>query len=326
MRRRTTTTIDVDGIEVELESNPEYFEPITVQPTPETLVVGYLMHDYDCENPMTSCDCEGKLYTEPTHGWGGGSITDDSAAASYLGLADFGNSYNDPTYDLELSGIAERVAEAVKAKIKADPELTAWMVACVMECETPMEQLVEDLVDDNLDGSRFARYGWSSDKDQEMISRLGDYTALAKTAWEDLYAEGKIGEYLAVPVSYCSSNHGPGTASANVTSIGNANAVWVPDACAIENMTMTFPAGATYADKLDVAEKYADGALKQYVMWCNGECYGYVVESFVLEGDSYERVGDTDSCWGFVGDEWAEEALKEQVDWAVNRVKEGVAA
>lgn len=324
MRHRTLTTIDVDGIEVELDNNPEYFEPITLKPTPGTLVVGYLLHDSDCQNPMKDFDCNGELFTSPSRMAYDSSITDDSSAPSKLGLSEFGSSRRDPEYDLEQDGITERVAEMLKATIKADPELTAWMVASVMECGVPMERLVEDLVDDSLDGSRYTHFDWSDETDQDMISRLGNYESLAKTAWEDLYAEGRIGEYLAVPVYYAASVHGPGTTQMYTTTLDSANAVWVPCKCAIENMD--FEGCLTYADKLKVAEKYAAGVLEQYEMWCNGDCWGYVSESFVLRDGEYEheRADEEfgDSCWGFIGQNWAEESLKEQMDYAAERFKE----
>lgn len=317
MRTRKITTIDVDDIEVELEYNPEYFEPITTQPTPTTLVVGYLMYDEVCENPMTSCDCEGTLYT-----LGEGVITDDKSAPGKLGLTDFPGwrSRYPVDYDLELDGIEERVADKLKVIIKADPELTTWFVAKALETEDTFDYLAWDLTQDMSGYNN--RYDWDSDEDLEGKAKLPDYETLAREAWEELYNEGKIGEYLAVPVYYCSSNHGPGTMSARTASLDDCNAVWVPDKCAIENMN--FDGCATYLDKLAVADKYASGVLDQYQMWANGECYGIVVESFVLsaDGDSYERVGDVDSCWGFVGREWAESELGEQMEWAAQKLLE----
>lgn len=319
-RTRSVTTIEVDDIEVELENNPEYFEPITIQPTPNTLVVGYLIYDQDCENPMTSCDCEGKLYTCSPR-YGGGSITDDTRAPSYLGLADFGRGRDEPEYDLDIAGIDERIEEMVATRIKADPELTAWMIANVMETEATMDEIIRDNVRDQMESSSYSSLNWHRlDPENTMIHRLGDYSTLATKAWEELYDEGKIGEYLAVPIYYCANNHGPGTTSAHTTSLDNANAVWVPDKCSIENMNFTDC--ITYADKLKVAEKYADGVLEQYQLWANGDTFGIIVETFRLEGDGYMPAGESDSCWGFIGGEYAERELKDQMAYAAKVLKE----
>lgn len=319
MRHHRYATIDVDDIEVELDMDPDWLDEFEiVKPTPTTLVVGYLMPDSDCQNPLKDFDGEGTLYT-----YRKGVITDNDSAPSCLGLNSFTRSWRDDELDRDFgfAGIFERVAEKVTAQIKDDPELSAWMVSRVMEFETPMEKLVDDLVNDELEGSRFTAYDWSDEHDQEMIKRLDGYESLARDAWDELYAEGKIGDYLAVPVRYHDSVHGPGTTQIYTTSIDDCNAVWVPGEFEISNMDFT--GCETYADKLAVADKYATGCLKQYESWCNGDCYGIVVETFVLnaEGDAYEKVGDTDSCWGFIGMEWATESLKEQMGYEIERLK-----
>jgi hypothetical protein len=320
-RTRSVTTIDVDGIEVELDMTPDC-EPTVVQPTPTTLVVGYLMYDSDCENPMTNWDGEGKLYTtRPSYG-GGGSITDDPAAPSYLGLSGFAYR-GELEYDLELDGIQEKVAEKVKAAIKADKDLSVWMVKSIMACDAPMEDLINDLVSDQFEGSNYAKFDWSSEEDEEMLSLLGSYEDLAKSAWEDLYAEGKIGDYLAVPVRYYDSVHGPGTAQMYVCHIDDANAVWVPGKYEIANMSLRDD--MTHAEKMEVAEKYAAGCLSTYEKWCNGDCYGVVVEAFELVDGEYVRL-DTDSCWGYIGSEWADESVREQMGYWESKFKEKEAA
>lgn len=327
MRHYRTTTVEVDDIEVELEYNPEYFEPEIMQPTPDTLVVGYLLHDddgYYC-NPLQNGYANGDLFT-----YGERVITDNDYAPHYLGLNSFQGRGNwrhrgsEMDRDTDQDGIFEKVCEKVTAAIKADEDLSRWMVQCVMECDTPFEKLVEALVDDQLEGSKYGQFDWSSEEDSDMISLLPSYEDLANKAWDELYAEGKIGEYLAIPVSYCYNAHGPGTTQIYTTSIDDCNAVWIPGKDAIENMD--FRECKTYADKLAVADKYASSVLKEYERWCNGEVYGYVVETFRKEGGEYLREGDPESCWGFIGDEWAEEAMKEQMNWSAKRFTEKEAA
>lgn len=321
MRHRTHTAayVDVDGIEVELDMNPDWLDEFEiVKPTPTSLVVGYLMpDDYPAVNPMKDYDGNGTLYTLKE-----GVITDDNAAPAYLGLNDFCRSWrsNELDRDLELDGIPERVGDKIKALIKEDPELVAWFTASVMESGTSAEETLDDLLR-HMGAWRYdyARLDWSEAAD--MIDRLGDYDRLAADAWDELYAEGKIGEYLAVPVRYHDSVHGPGTTQIYTTSIDDCNAVWVPGKNEIENMN--FSECKSHADKMAVADKYATGVLEEYEKWCNGEVYGIVTETFVLteDGERYEKVGDTDSCWGFIGQGWAEEALKENVTCAASQMK-----
>lgn len=41
-------------------------------------------------------------------------------------------------------------------------------------------------------------------------------------------------------------------------------------------------------------QRLIDGVLEEYVSWCNGECYGYVVTD--------PNGKEVESCWGFIGD------------------------
>jgi hypothetical protein len=80
---------------------------------------------------------------------------------------------------------------------------------------------------------------------------------------------------------------------------------------------------ATYADRpFDVAtaaRNYAHGVLDEYSKWCAGEVYGCVVQTFDLKEpdvdfpDSADREWiprlDHDSCWGFIGTDYAQSAL-----------------
>ena len=56
----------------------------------------------------------------------------------------------------------------------------------------------------------------------------------------------------------------------------------------------------------DVLYKDAVGVIEEYEKWCNGECYGYVIENASGE--------ELDSCWGFIGEEYAKESAIEAAD------------
>ena len=66
-----------------------------------------------------------------------------------------------------------------------------------------------------------------------------------------------------------------------------------------------------------------------YSSYLEGDCYGYVVEELAEDGDETDS-GDweeVDSCWGFLGREWAKQAFedlgftKEEVQEAFSRVE-----
>lgn len=68
------------------------------------------------------------------------------------------------------------------------------------------------------------------------------------------------------------------------------------------------------------ALELAEQAASLYTSWANGDCYGVVIGIYDLEGNLVEE----DACWGYVGSEWAEEALEEEfASWVKYLEKEG---
>jgi hypothetical protein len=62
----------------------------------------------------------------------------------------------------------------------------------------------------------------------------------------------------------------------------------------------------------------AESACESYTAWSNGDCYGVCVGIYDLEGNLIEDP----TCWGYVGSEWAEEALDEEFDsWVKHLAK-----
>lgn len=93
-------SVDVDGVEVDLPVRlapgevMHYVEYIVERPTPNTLVLGYLIEDGDCGNPLEDSDGSGRIYSAHRHA--GGNDHYDMQQA--LGL----NRYWDPDTDHEL--------------------------------------------------------------------------------------------------------------------------------------------------------------------------------------------------------------------------------
>lgn len=70
------------------------------------------------------------------------------------------------------------------------------------------------------------------------------------------------------------------------------------------------------------AEAYAEAIADEYAKWCSGEVYGVVTQVFRLQPDGTWLGEDHDSCWGFVGEERAGEALEsDYFRPVVNRIK-----
>lgn len=57
-------------------------------------------------------------------------------------------------------------------------------------------------------------------------------------------------------------------------------------------------------------EEAARGFLETYTAWCNGEVYGVIRETF--DADLNQLTDD--SCWGYIGHQYAQEVMKEEHD------------
>lgn len=289
MRRHVhySKTLENDGPEIEFE-----YEPIdgTLLETKvaDKYVVAYLVYDSDPLNPLKEWDCNGELIT-----YHEGVITDGDPW-THLGLHSRGEK------DFELDGVEELVEKKLKALITANEALRVWYVKLRLELDC---EPIQDIL--NLVRGYYCGVDWS-EEDRERVCDLPSYETLAEEAWDELYAEGKTGTYLAVPVKYLDNCHGPGTTRIYTCDIVDANAVWVPDQGCIDNMNFT--SCTSYLEKYAVADKYAQSVLDEYEKWCNSEVYGCVVQVHEEDGELVEA----DSCWGFIGYEYAEEALKEE--------------
>lgn len=72
--------------------------------------------------------------------------------------------------------------------------------------------------------------------------------------------------------------------------------------------------------KKGVEEKARANALNHLTVWeayINGNVYGYIVEAFPYneEGETECTPSETDSCWGFYGNEDAEESARDAATW-----------
>lgn len=123
---------------------------------------------------------------------------------------------------------------------------------------------------------------------------------------------------LIFPLSWASNNHGPGTASLYVERFQDgqcedANAAWIFTQAEID---------AEWNGNAESVDNYVKVALREFVRWCNGEVYGVVVKSAAGKDLPYDVVG-LDSCWGFIGYNYAtEEGKRMAEDMAELLVKE----
>ena len=310
-------------------------------------VLGYLVYDSDCENPMTSCDCMGEFITEDTR---------NESPWPHLGILE--KPYRgDIQRDLECDGIHEEAIRTLTPDLITDQDFLDF-------CEENYNRTTdEDQCDMAFAEACLSQIDFKYDMD--VPSWLEQkYEAACEDAWDTLYEQGRIGTFLAVPCRWHESVHGPGTAEAYPCSIEDCNAVWIPTEDDLDNIkSQVWPAGVkvewkgalgsmhetlhavvtfngevvfdtpkwadaqayidanypatTHDDLYNAAVKYAEGILNEYVRWCNGDCYGIVVESYIREDEKWVKLEDAElnQCWGHIGYEYAKEELKREFDY-----------
>jgi len=60
----------------------------------------------------------------------------------------------------------------------------------------------------------------------------------------------------------------------------------------------------------DAAYKWLKSEVKEYDMYLQGECYGYIIDELIdAEDDEWNE--NTDSCWGFYSSKWGDDLIEE---------------
>ena len=91
--------------------------------------------------------------------------------------------------------------------------------------------------------------------------------------------------------------------------------VWVPDQCCREEIVAR--SRKRHIKYYEAARELAKQACESYTSWLNGDCYGIVTERFDEKGEFQ----DDDSCWGFVGFDYAKQSLEEQFNYEVTKAE-----
>lgn len=156
------------------------------------------------------------------------------------------------------------------------------------DCESPMEYN-EGVHITYADRSRYT---------------LGNETA-TQEEHEELARRIKAGEILGLPVfAYVHSGVMLSTAPFSCPwDSGQSGFIWVEKATALD----------WYGGKILTAAKRAKALeslksiITEFPSWLSGDCYGYIIED--VDGEHL------DSCWGFIGHEYAEEEAQTAADY-----------
>lgn len=230
-RTRYSVTTE-DGSEVEVNFEPLEWPNALSQRIGDKLVVAYVTPDNDgsSSNPMENNDCQGNIYTKPSYYARDGSNTDNMGELLDALQLDGENEVR-PGVVFAIDGVTASLEDhAVTEFMETNygHDLTdEWLLAGGSEPDREDDDrsiLYRDEIEAEILNGEF-KY----DEHQALM------LALYARHWREI-----VGPYV-VPISYCSSNHGPGTASASPCKWdGDADdlpdGVWVADKGAIENI------------------------------------------------------------------------------------------
>lgn len=312
---------------VQCEPCPWLNDGVLIHRTETDAVVAYLVQDDNPSNPMKEFDGQGVIYTND----GNRSITDDRGAL--LDALEL-DSYGEVDWDKMLTLDGKRATLAEHAADKVFAELTAYDVAC------HLLRLTRD-GDIDLDYSIFKELDDRTMSDERVFELRdlhkqairddlldpngyhGDLMSAAVTALYAKHWQEVVGPWV-LPIYYHSER---GSTRIHLTTWDGDNdelpdGVWIADRNVIGNLPD--PSAPDFKERITA---YADAVLKEYEDWCNGNVYGCVVHTYKREEDDWVEVGDHDSCWGFIGDEYAQQALRDEFfEPAVKRLQNNVTA
>jgi hypothetical protein len=300
MRTRTVVTLTQEnGFNFELSGVPVFPDDVITEALSNGMTtVGYLERDEDVPHPLEDCDGMGKIYRWDRDAPRGSK----QRGFEEIGLDQYGARDPDATpnpYAVLLD--------------KYEHGAVNWSVAGSLNTE-------------HWDTSRGAGV-WVPDE-----SCLEHIKA---TAIKRMLPDG-------VSVGYQSQLRPDGTCKFRPCKPGEVSHFsngMIPDERATNVITITFPDGSTKggyatfvtayraaARKLgstlnkkdlvkaeqDVARECAEQACKAYTAWCNGECFGFVVDVFDASGNLLEDNGD--ACGGYIGTDDGEASLHLAMD------------
>lgn len=180
------------------------------------------------------------------------------------------------------------------------------------DCESPIDAgdcWVTSVL--TLEHSRWGstwRAAYDPESRLDMLSRL-----------DDSYLVGTLFEPDEAFIRYMRIFHGIEVVETGWGSDGTRALAWVEPS---EAERVGMPAG--------MAAENIKNEVNEYNAWARGECYGYVVQKLTTwakvdpepEGDSDRETRDEwedtdESCWGFIGYEYAEQEARDALDYVI---------
>ncbi|MBK1683444.1 hypothetical protein [Rhodoferax fermentans] len=293
MRKRTTYLEDVEGVDCELTFEPVEWIDMHKAKVDDKYVVAYCVQDNDYRDIDDLLgDCMGKMYSFHRHA----GHDDHSNGLEALGNTSDGEADLDAVWDRAWHEATDRLVKRVMLRYELADIAATYDGTSYEEPYQDQEKYVESCLRQDCNDS-----GWAN------IMYDEDLRAVLEEMWsEPAYFPGDKDAQLLDVYSH-SGEHwslsGGGMRCRWDTASGAG--VWVPDEYLRQQLDDDEAKGK---DRADQARTYCEQFLDTYNDIISGNVFGCVVEWFDEDGTSI----DHDSCWGFIGDDHAQEALKSE--------------
>ncbi len=280
VKRRTSYFLDHDGKEYEINHHAfEHIDPIFKPLSNGGLVIGYCVHDQDCQNPLDDCDGMGKIYDRRRHA----SREDLAAFAEAIGT------------DLDWNPDPEKTPNPYAVFLTVyDHSGESWSVGSSIPACDPG--------------------GWDTSRGAGVYVPDSCCKEHIETTARERLLDFKV-EYKSKPnpdgtvdpenLNVITVTMPDGSIRTGFKSFEEASAAAEKELVNRPNYERAFGIMAR-----QVAVECAQQAVTELNKWLSGDCYGVCVETFDKEG---ERT-DEEACWGFIGHEYAEQEMKDGVE------------
>jgi len=263
---RSQHFVEIDDVEYEVRLEPDHHvEHRKLEDG--RMVIGYLMNDGDCANPLEDCDGVGKIHS-------------------------FSRRHDNSVNPSEAESLLDEHKTMAVMLSYFEHGLCRWGVAGTLS----------GMPDFQWDGVKYAGI-WVPDDE----CKIHIHTEAAKSFGVEIRV---------AQIAACSIDPAHARPWSLEILVGKRKRV----VATTDNWSKASLAAAAIArDKTSkvrwdaaihaAARKCAENACEQYTSWCNGDCYGVVVVTCNQDGSMI----DSDECWGYIGSEYAEQTLKENM-------------
>ena len=327
MSIRTYTTheyhINTDAGDFELSAMPYDSDAVVVEVVGNTAIVGYLALDDDCPNPLEDCDGMGHIYSAHRNS------STHAEMQEALGLnGEWEPNLSNVQDQAEIDVVKEGFAALNEVYGSGQVLEVAYFGNDYREDYGRRVDIWDVTVKDGDDETVFSGleyYDYRGTVWTHIVELHGHEVPIR--AWDDraleLWREGRkngtIGNKYAVSLDVYEHSgiayHVSGEGMQCMWDTARGGAVWVPDECLIEDIE-SYPEGEARNERV---VELARQACEEYTSWCNGDCYGVIVEKFVQNGVDdldepvWEQVEEIENCWGFIGYQYAMKEMEAEV-------------